>query len=93
MATTPARLGQVHRANAIGFQIAAAALGQALLPATLGAVAARSGLESIGLVLLTLALFLLTLALFLFGAHEMLERASARPRPSETLAQPAKAKM
>ncbi len=37
IATTPTRVGARHAANAIGMQIAAAALGQALVPSFLGA--------------------------------------------------------
>jgi fucose permease len=65
IATTPARVGQAHTANAVGFQIAAAALGQSILPGLVGAAAAAAGLEIIGPLLLT-ASFLL------FGAHAAL---------------------
>lgn len=56
---TPARLGAAHTAHGVGFQIAAAVLGQSLLPTAVGAVAQRHGLESVGAVLLTAALVLL----------------------------------
>lgn len=78
VAATPARLGEAHRANAIGFQVAAAALGQALLPATIGIVAGRLGLSSIGLLLLTFALLVLV-------AHELLVQASSASVPCPEL--------
>jgi fucose permease len=59
IATTPRRLGEGHTANAVGFQIAAAALGQSLLPAVVGVLAHRLGLEIVGPVLLTAATLLL----------------------------------
>lgn len=61
IATTPGRLGDVHTANGIGFQIAAAVLGQSLLPSLVGLLARRFGLESIGPTLLLAALLLLML--------------------------------
>jgi fucose permease len=48
IATTPARLGSAHISNAVGFQIAAAVLGQSLLPALIGLLAGKFGLETIG---------------------------------------------
>jgi len=61
IATTPARLGARHAANGVGFQIAAASLGQSLLPALVGVLVARWGVESLGPALLVggIALFLL----------------------------------
>src|SRR5262249_10203591 len=41
IATTPARLGEAHTANGVGLQIAAAVLGQSLLPGLLGVLARR----------------------------------------------------
>ncbi|MGH8066762.1 MAG: MFS transporter [Candidatus Entotheonellia bacterium] len=61
IATTPARLGDAHTANGVGFQIAAAVLGQSLLPAVLGVLARNLGLEIIGPSLLTAAILLLAL--------------------------------
>jgi fucose permease len=57
IARTPARLGARHAGNGVGFQIAAAALGQALWPSLLGVVASAHGLEWLarGLVALALA--------------------------------------
>jgi fucose permease len=60
IAMTPARLGTRHTANGVGFQIAAAVLGQSLLPALLGILARAFGLEIIPLTLL-IAIFLLLL--------------------------------
>jgi fucose permease len=59
IATTPARLGAAHTANGIGFQVAAAVLGQSLLPSLIGVLAQALGLEIVGPVLLTAALLLL----------------------------------
>jgi fucose permease len=56
---TPARLGPAHTANAVGVQVAAAALGQSLLPALTGVLAARLGLELLPRALVALALGLL----------------------------------
>jgi fucose permease len=61
IAATPQRLGEAHTANAVGFQIAAAVIGQSLLPATVGVVASRLGLESVGPSLLLAALVLIAL--------------------------------
>jgi fucose permease len=58
---TPARLGPAHTANAVGVQVAAAALGQSLLPALAGVLAARLGLELVPRALLALALGLLAI--------------------------------
>jgi fucose permease len=70
ISTTPARLGAAHTAHGVGFQIAAAVLGQSLLPATVGVVARSFGLESVGAVLFTAALVLL-------AAHEALTALAA----------------
>jgi fucose permease len=56
MATTPGRVPPGHAPHAVGFQVAAAALGAALLPALLGVVARRLGLESLGPQLFALSL-------------------------------------
>lgn len=62
IATTPQRLGAAHTASGVGFQIAAAVLGQSLLPALIGLIAHRAGLEIIGPTLLLAALLLLALS-------------------------------
>ncbi|MCI0388054.1 MAG: MFS transporter [Acidobacteria bacterium] len=61
IAATPERLGEAHTANGIGFQIAAAVLGQSLMPALVGWLAGQFGLEIVGPALLTAALLLLAL--------------------------------
>ena len=61
IAATPARLGPAHTANSIGFQIAAAVLGQSLLPALVGVLAVKFGLGIVGPALLVAALLLLAL--------------------------------
>ena len=61
IATTPMRIGEAHTANAVGFQIAAAVLGQAVLPTLIGVIARRLGLEIIGPSLFIAALLLLGL--------------------------------
>ena len=65
IATTPARVGNDHAANAIGFQIAAAAIGQSFLPAMIGILAAAHGLETIvtSLVVLSVALAIVCVVL------------------------------
>jgi fucose permease len=67
MANTPGRVPPGHAPHAVGFQVAAAALGAALLPALLGIVARRLGLESLGPQLLALSVGAL-------AAHEGLVR-------------------
>jgi fucose permease len=61
IATTPARLGDAHTANGVGFQIAAAVLGQSLVPAILGVLARTLSLEIVGPSLLGAAILLLAL--------------------------------
>jgi len=61
MATTPARLGDVHTANGVGLQVAAAVLGQSLLPALVGVLAHHRGLEIVGPALCAAAVVLLVL--------------------------------
>lgn len=58
---TPERLGAVHTANGVGFQIAAAVLGQALVPTCVGLLARHNDLEVVGPTLLIAALLLLGL--------------------------------
>ncbi len=70
MATTPRRVPPGHAPHAVGFQVAAAALGAAILPAALGVVAQRLGLETLGPQLLALSLAA-------FAAHEALVRVPA----------------
>ena len=53
IATTPARVGSPHAGNAVGLQIAAAAIGQALVPSVLGVIGDRLGLEALAAGLVT----------------------------------------
>jgi fucose permease len=71
IASTPTRVGEAHTVNVIGFQIAAAVLGQSLLPGLVGVLAYRLGLEVVGPVLLAASLLLLAL-------YEALTAMSAR---------------
>lgn len=59
IASTPERFGEAHTANAVGFQIAAAVLGQSLLPSLAGVLARNFGLEIIAPTLLASAILLL----------------------------------
>lgn len=70
IATTRARVGALHAGNAIGFQVAAAAVGQATIPWLLGIAGARLGLEALAV---GLAVASLAVAAALAFAH-------ARPR-------------
>lgn len=78
IAMTPTRIGEAHTANAVGFQIAAAVLGQSLLPAATGVLAGRLGLEVIGPALFTSAILLLGLyeALIATGRRSVQEAQS-----------------
>jgi fucose permease len=80
IATTPERLGAVHTAPGVGFQIAAAVLGQSLLPSLIGVLARYHGLEIVGPALLTIAVGLLVLyeVLMRVGAVERCRHACAR---------------
>ena len=71
IAETPRRLGARHGANAIGVQIASAAIGLTLSPTLIGIVADRYGVDAIPWGLAVLAILLL-LAFALLSA--------ARPR-------------
>jgi fucose permease len=61
------RVGTAHAANAIGFLIAAAGVGIAILPGMVGVVANKLGLEIIGLLLVVMVVVVYTL-------HELLAR-------------------
>jgi fucose permease len=79
--TTPERFDRAHTADAIGLQVAAAVLGGAVLPGTVGVLAARLGLEVVGpcLVGLACALFVLHEALIRISRACVPQR-SARSR-------------
>lgn len=70
IAATPARLGSAHTSNGVGFQIAAAVLGQSLLPAFVGVLAGKFGLEIIGPALFVAAVILLALVQGLTSARQ-----------------------
>lgn len=55
IAQTPRRFDSAHIANAVGFQVAAASLGIATIPALVGVVARRLGLEIVPLFLVAAA--------------------------------------
>jgi fucose permease len=85
IATTPARVGGQHAANAVGFQIAAAAVGQSLLPSVLGVIADRLGLEALAAGLIVLGVFVVSLCVSMSrrvrgGAHEPARSHASRPR-------------
>ena len=67
IAATPRRVGPADTSAAVGFQVSAAVLGSALLPGLMGALAQRTGLESI-------VWSLLALGLALVAVHELLAR-------------------
>jgi fucose permease len=61
ISATPGRLGKGYAAHAIGFQVSAACVGGAALPAAGGLIASRYGLEAITTFQLAVALVLLVL--------------------------------
>jgi fucose permease len=67
VATTPERVGPAHVSNAVGFQVAAAAVGQFLLPGFVGLLAERLG---VGLIPSLCAVF----AVLLVGFERALTR-------------------
>ncbi|HMV84332.1 MAG TPA: MFS transporter [Blastocatellia bacterium] len=69
IAATPEHFHKKHVGNAVGFQIAAAVLGQSLLPASVGFLARQFGLEIVGPTLLLDALLLLLLFEALILSH------------------------
>ncbi|MCL4250913.1 MAG: MFS transporter [Anaerolineae bacterium] len=58
---TQERMGSLHAANAIGFQVAAATVGVGLLPGVLGVAGVNFGLESITVALLALVIVMAVL--------------------------------
>ena len=70
---TPERLGPAHAANAVGVQVAAAALGQSSVPALAGLLSGQAGLAWVPRVIFALALGL-------FAVNVLLTRASDRRR-------------
>jgi fucose permease len=61
MAATPARVGPAHAANAIGLQVCGGTIGASALPALIGLLAARAGLDVLGPALVAAALVRLAL--------------------------------
>jgi fucose permease len=61
MAETPRRLGAGAAAHAVGFQVAAAVVGAAAVPALAGALSGALGLEIVGAVLVSAGLVFLAL--------------------------------
>jgi fucose permease len=78
---TPRQLGARHAPNAIGFQVAAASLGIAVLPGLGGVLAERVGLEVIGP-------YLVALAVAMFTLHEFFMRWGARQAQAKAQKQP-----
>jgi len=76
MSRTPARLGKDYAAHAVGFQVSAATIGGAAIPAAAGQLAQRISLESVAALSVVLAALILVL-------HEALLRSS---RGRESLA-------
>jgi fucose permease len=75
IAETPGRLGLGQTPDAIGLQVAAAVVGGAAIPALVGFLAARIGLEVVGACLVVSALLEL-------GLYEALVRRAFAPRQS-----------
>jgi hypothetical protein len=76
VATTPLRLGSAHTANAVGFQVAAAALGQSVLPTTFGIVADAYGIHVLPFLILGSTLALLVAYELLAAAAPVAEDAN-----------------
>lgn len=79
---TPSRVGVAYTPTAVGYQLAAATAGAAVIPGGLGFLVSRYGLEVIGGVLVVTAVLLV-------GAIEALRRSSAgneSPLPTEPAA-------
>lgn len=71
---TPGRVGPLHAPNAIGFQVGAAGVGGALIPAIAGVLAKNQGLEIIGPFLTLTSLIMLVL-------YELTIHRAGRPVP------------
>jgi len=79
ISSTPRWMGAAHAANAIGFQVAAAGVGIALLPGFAGILAQKLGLEIIGqfLVGATIIMLLMYEVLVYHGARRPREEATS----------------
>ncbi|MCC7376565.1 MAG: MFS transporter [Verrucomicrobiales bacterium] len=71
IAVTPSQLAPRHTANAVGFQIAGATLGQSMIPAAMGVAAQHWGVHAIPAAWLAAALLLLTLLGFTHRHSEL----------------------
>jgi fucose permease len=80
IATTARRLGADHAANGVGVQIAAAALGQSLVPAAIGVAATGWGLEVLPAALAALAGVLLVV-LYLVDRPALTDAIPPAPAP------------
>lgn len=58
IASTPARMQAAHTSNAVGFQVAGAAVGQSILPGVVGVCAQALGLEVVPVALVIVAVLL-----------------------------------
>jgi hypothetical protein len=56
ISSTPGRVGDRHTANAVGFQIGGAVLGQSLVPAAVGVLSRGVSLETVGPSLVVVAI-------------------------------------
>ncbi len=74
IATTPGRVGPAHAANAVGFEIAASALGLALVPGIVGVAGAHYGME-------TIARLFVLLAGILIVTYRLLDKRSPAAAP------------
>jgi fucose permease len=75
MSATPGRLGRGYATHAIGFQVAAACVGGAALPAAGGVIARRYGLEAI-------TTFQFCVAMLLLLLHEVVLARARRAAPA-----------
>jgi fucose permease len=76
ISATPGRLGSGYAAHAIGFQVSAACVGGAALPAAGGLIARRFGLEAI-------TSFQLAVALVVLALHEAVLSVARRAEPRD----------
>ncbi|MBN1964946.1 MAG: MFS transporter, partial [Anaerolineae bacterium] len=81
IASTRDRVGRAHAPNAIGFQVAAAGLGFAILPGLAGVLAGAIGLEVIGP-------FLVACALLMWALYEITARWQQTRRVGELASVP-----
>jgi fucose permease len=80
IAGTPGRVGGLHAPNAVGFQVSAACVGAAALPAGIGVLARAWGLETIALCLVASALAVVLLHEAVLYAERRARRAALSRR-------------